>query len=88
MVQINLTVNNSSGLHARPAALFVKTASSFKSKVTVTGNNKSADGKNIMAILALGAKKGTPISLAADGVDEAQCIKALKELVESNFGEK
>jgi phosphocarrier protein HPr len=64
-------------LHARPAALFVKTALRFRSRVTVAVDGKSADAKSILAVLALGATGGTALRLAAAGEDEAEALEAL-----------
>jgi phosphocarrier protein HPr len=73
-------------LHARPAALFVKTAMRFRSRLTVAVNGKSADAKSILAVLALGAAGGTTLRLAATGEDEAEALEALagcvRDLVE------
>jgi phosphotransferase system HPr (HPr) family protein len=73
-------------LHARPAALFVKTALRFHSRLTVAVAGKSADAKSILAVLALGAVGGTTLHLAADGDDGPQAVEALvgcvRDLVE------
>jgi len=87
MTEITVTLNNPTGLHARPAALFVQKASSFKSKVAITANSKSGDGKSILQIMAMGLGQGTTLTIRADGPDEGECLAALKALVESNFGE-
>lgn len=87
MTEITLTLTNAAGLHARPGALFVQKAATFKSKVTISGKGKSGDGKSIMQIMKLGLGQGTEITISADGPDEAECIAALKALLESNFGE-
>lgn len=87
MVKENIVVRNSSGLHARPAANFVKTANAFKASVKVFYAGREADAKSILEVLSLGAGKGATISLKADGEDAALAIKALKELAEGGFHE-
>lgn len=83
-------INNPSGLHARPAAVFCKAASGFESKVTVRKNVEGAeprDAKSILMLMALGLGSGTEIEIAADGSDEQAAVDALVELVESGCGE-
>lgn len=90
MQNIRLTVNHAVGLHARPAAQFVQTASEFESEITVANKTKESDpvnAKSILSILTLGVHQGHEIEITADGSDEEQALKALEELIESNFGE-
>ena len=84
------TINNPSGLHARPAAVFSKTASDFESKVTVRKNEEGTearDAKSVLMLMALGLGAGTEVEIAAEGVDEQAAVDALVELVESGCGE-
>lgn len=87
MNRIIVTLNNSTGLHARPATLVVKEANKFKSKITIKKGEKSSDSKRIMEVLALDAQKGDTLEIIADGPDETEALKALKELIENNFNE-
>ncbi|GAB6877054.1 HPr family phosphocarrier protein [Thermaerobacter litoralis] len=87
MAEITVTLNHPTGLHARPAALFVQTASRFRSQIEVQANGKTVNAKSMMAILSLGARQGTALTLRAEGEDAEAALAALKELVESNFGE-
>jgi methionyl-tRNA formyltransferase len=87
MHQVTLVVKHKAGLHARPAALFVGKAKQFKSKILVAKGDVEIDAKSILKILALGVNQGTVITIKAEGVDDEQAVKALQELVESNFGE-
>jgi phosphotransferase system HPr (HPr) family protein len=87
MQELNITIRNKVGLHARPAALFVKAAKGFKSKILVSKDNRVADAKSILNVLTLGAGQGANVTLRAEGEDEALAIEALKDLIESNFGE-
>jgi phosphotransferase system HPr (HPr) family protein len=64
-------------LHARPAADFVRTAMGFSSKLTVASGEREADAKSLLAILALGAKRGTTLRLTADGDDAGAALGAL-----------
>jgi phosphocarrier protein HPr len=64
-------------LHARPAAEFVRTAMGFSSKLTVASGEREADAKSLLAILALGAKRGTTLRLTADGDDAGAALDAL-----------
>jgi phosphocarrier protein len=85
MQQRRIVLTSGSGLHARPAAQFVQTATGFQSTVTVEANGKTVNAKSIMQILSLGAKGGTEIVIAAEGSDEAECISALSELLHSGL---
>ncbi len=87
MSEINVIITNPTGLHARPAAMFVQKAASFKSKVRVRGNGKEADAKSILAIMGMGLAKDSEITLVAEGEDHEECLAALKNLIETNFGE-
>ncbi len=87
MTEIEITVKHPTGLHARPAALFVQAAKLFTSKITINHDGKTADAKSIMGIMSLGIKCETMIKVAADGPDEAAAADKLKSIVESNFAE-
>ena len=87
---IRLTIMNPSGLHARPAALFVRTAGSFGAQIRLSNTSRGtgpSDAKSILAVLALGVSSGHEIELTADGDDADAAINALRELVESGIGE-
>jgi phosphotransferase system HPr (HPr) family protein len=68
-------------LHARPAADFVRAALKFKSRVTVAANGREADAKSLLAVLALGAKRGTTLRLSAEGDDAGAALDALSGCV-------
>ena len=80
-------IRNRLGLHARAAARFVHTANGFRSRVTVTRDSRTMDGKSILGILLLAASQGTWLELQADGEDAAAALDALSLLVERGFGE-
>jgi phosphocarrier protein HPr len=88
MPEIKLKINNKVGLHARPAALFVQTASKYKSTITVINGNCEANAKSILNILTLGVEQGTIIDVIAEGKDAQQALQELTKLVDDNFGEK
>ncbi|WIW70578.1 MULTISPECIES: HPr family phosphocarrier protein [Anaerosinus] len=78
---------NETGIHARPASMFVQAAAKFKSKITVTAKGKTVDAKSILMIMGMGLTKGTELTIKAEGADAEDAVKALVELVESKFGE-
>lgn len=83
----SITIQNKSGLHARPASLFVQAANRFKSKIEITAKGKTIDAKSILMIMSMGLTKGTEIELTAKGEDEGEALQALISLIETNFGE-
>lgn len=85
MTEVTLTVANETGLHSRPADLFVRTAKLYGSSITVHKGEKSADAKNIIKVILLNVGQGTEIRIEAEGSDEEQAIEDLRKLVESNF---
>lgn len=87
MKKIEIELKNETGLHARPASLFVKTASDFISHITLTKGDRTCDAKSIMGVLSLGVMKGDKLVIEADGSDENDALEAIKSLVENNFGE-
>ncbi|WP_099187854.1 HPr family phosphocarrier protein [Tepidibacter mesophilus] len=82
-----VTIKNESGIHARPAALLVKKASEFESKVEIDFNGKKVNAKSIMGIMSLGASKGSEITVITEGSDEDKAANEVAELIESGFGE-
>ena len=87
MITKTLTVQNKLGIHARPAAQFVRVASRFQADVTVENDEESVDGKSIMGLKMLAVGWGAEIKVTADGPDESETIAALEELVNGKFGE-
>jgi phosphotransferase system HPr (HPr) family protein len=85
MVERKLTVTNEVGLHARPASVFVETASCYQSEIQIISSNGPANAKSILGVLALGVTKGTEISIVADGPDEEEAITELCRLIEEDF---
>jgi phosphocarrier protein len=79
-------IRNQLGLHARACALFVKTAARFRSQVFVSRDDLEVNGKSIMGVMMLAAEEGSMIKVRAEGVDEADAVAALRELVDGRFG--
>ena len=92
MQTITVKVINEVGLHARPAAEFVKTAAQFKSKILVRNLARPSaapvDAKSILSVLVLGVEKGHEIELTSEGEDEVQAVQSLRELIETDFAGK
>jgi phosphocarrier protein len=87
-LSLDVVVENSLGLHARPAALLVRTASQFGCEVTIGRDGHVSDGKSIIAVLMLGAGPGATLSLTARGDDADEALRALEGLFRSKFGEE
>ena len=87
MVEKDVIISNKLGIHARPAALFVKTAAKFSSSVIVIKNGQSINGKSIMSVMALAAEPGSEITIQTDGDDEQDALNQLVKLIENKFEE-
>ena len=88
MVERMVTIRNRAGMHARPAALLVKTASEFESRIYIEKDSERVNGKSIMGVITLGATYNTPLKLIAEGPDETQALDALEKLFENRFEEE
>lgn len=86
-IRRKVVIVNRKGLHARPAASFVKLASTFESKIRIKGDDKNVDGKSIMGVMMLAAAKGAQIEIQAHGADETLAIESLTDLVSKGFRE-
>jgi phosphotransferase system HPr (HPr) family protein len=83
-------VQHKVGLHARPAAMFVKIANKYTSNITVENlcsQTGPVNAKSILGILSSGVEMNHQIQITAEGEDEDEALKALCELIETNFGE-
>lgn len=87
MIEQMVTIKNRAGIHARPAALLVQTASRFKSKIFIEKDGDRINGKSIMGIITLGAGYDTSLKLIVEGEDEQAALDALIALFESKFEE-
>lgn len=87
MLERELTITNKNGMHARPAAQFVKLASQFKSEIWVEKDDEQVNGKSIMGLMMLAAAKGEKIKVSVQGTDAEAAMSALEGLVTSGFGD-
>ena len=89
MVERHVVITNRLGLHARAAALLVRTANAFQSAIRLERVDKTAaaDAKSILSVLMLAASRGTELRVTAEGADEEQAINELCGLFSSGFGE-
>ena len=83
----DLTIMNRFGIHARPAALFVKTANNFQSEIMVEKDGLKVSGKSIIGLLTLEGYQGAAIRITALGADAAEALLALEDLVQKKFFE-
>ena len=81
-----VTLGSKSGLHARPAAVFVQNAKEFRSQITLSKNEKTANGKSILSVMTLGAEQGDEVVLKVDGEDAELAIDKLTSLLERDLG--
>ena len=82
-----LTLANPTGLHARPASLFVQTAAGYQANIQASGRGKETDAASIFGVMSLGLRQGDTLTLRASGKDAEAAIEALSELVRVNFYE-
>ena len=87
MTERIVTIRNRAGMHARPAALLVKTASAFKAQIFIEKDGERINGKSIMGVITLGATYNSQLTVIADGPDEAAALDALERLFENRFEE-
>jgi len=80
-------VPNPQGIHARPAMLIAKTASAFKSEVTIRHNEACVNAKSTLSVLTLVAQKGANLTVEARGEDAAEAVSAMVALVRQGFDE-
>jgi phosphocarrier protein len=83
-----LIVSNKLGLHARPAAMFVRVANRFSSDIIVEKDGEEINGKSIMGLMLLAAGCGSRLRVTATGSDAAELVQALEELIARKFDEE
>lgn len=88
MLKKEFTIINKLGIHARPAAQFVKTANRFQSDLMVEKDGEEVDGKSIMGLMMLAAGHGSVILVSAEGPDEEAALSAIEELIARKFDEE
>jgi len=88
MTERIVTIRNRAGMHARPAALLVKTASAYAAQVYIEKDGERVNGKSIMGVITLGATYNSQLKVIADGPDEAAALDAMERLFENRFEEE
>ncbi len=81
----DIIVKNKTGLHARPAAIFVQLANKFESDITIIKGKQEVSGKSIMGILMLAAEKGSKITILAEGSDAEEAVRELSAILLSDI---
>ena len=90
METLEITIVNKVGLHARPAAAFVRKAQGFKSIVNIENHTKKTEAvnaKSFVKLLSIAVDRDNVVRITAEGEDELQAVQCLKELIDDNFGE-
>ena len=88
LVSKDVLVNNETGLHARPAALFVQRANEFESEISIELDDNKANAKSIIGVMSLGVYGGETVTLTAEGKDSEEAIEDLKVLLEEEMIEE
>ena len=88
MIEKEFIIKNETGLHARSAAMLIKTAGSFMSDVSIIRDDKTGNAKSLLSVLALGIFKGTRIKIQVSGPDEVAALYKIGKLIENNFSEE
>jgi phosphocarrier protein len=86
--EASVTVTNTPGIHARPAALMVQEASRFAAEITIATEHLTVNGKSIMGVMMLAAETGTVLTVRAEGDDAREAVESLVSLIASGFKEK
>jgi len=81
------TILNRLGIHARPAAMFAKTASRFDADIVVEKDGNKVSGKSIMGLMTLEASQGSKIKVTVEGSDAEEMLREIQALIESKFDE-
>lgn len=87
MLTREFTITNKLGLHARPAAMFVKVSSAHQSEIWVEKDDEQVNGKSIMGLMMLAAGFGSKLTVTAEGVDAEEAMKQIEALIASGFSE-
>lgn len=86
-IEKEITIINRLGLHARPAAMFVRIASRFRSEVWVEKEGERINGKSIMGLMMLAAGQGSKLTIHCEGADADKVMEELEELIRKKFNE-
>src|SRR6516225_10784054 len=87
-VQKEVTILNKLGLHARPAAMFVRIANKHKADIWVEKDGEQVNGKSIMGLMMLAAGQGTKLLISAEGSDADKAVQELESLIQGKFNEE
>jgi len=87
MIEKTIEVVNKLGVHARPSAMLVKTATRFRSEFHIEKEGMKVNGKSIMGVMMLAAECGSELNLIIDGPDEEYLLKEIEKLFKEKFGE-
>lgn len=87
MREQTIAIANKIGLHARPAALLVKTAAAFKSEVALIKGGKNVNAKSMLAVMSAGVKAGDTVTIQVTGEDEEQALEAVVTLIQNGLNE-
>jgi PTS hybrid protein len=85
--EVTVTLTNEIGLHARPAATVAKAMTGFDAAVTVHFGESTADGRSVLALMALGARGGDEVRVTATGPQADDALRTFEEMAANNFGE-
>ena len=85
MQQFSYVITDEIGIHARPAGMLVKEAKNFKSKITLSGKEKTADATKLMAVMSMGIKCGDTVEVSIEGEDEAAAAAAIETFFKENL---
>jgi len=86
-IEKDITVVNRLGLHARPAAMFVRISSRFRAEIWVSKEGEEVNGKSIMGLMMLAAGQGSKLHIRAEGADADKAVEELETLINSRFNE-
>jgi phosphocarrier protein len=87
MITKEIIIQNTVGLHARPATFFIQKANSFKSSIWIEKNERRANAKSLLGVLSLGIIKGDSIKILADGEDDENAVDGLVNLILTGFND-
>ena len=87
MIRREVTIQNTIGLHARPATFFIQKANTYKCSIWVEKDERKVNAKSLLGVLSLGIVKDMTVTLVADGADEEEALEGLATLVATGFQE-
>lgn len=87
VVKQQVIVTNKTGLHARPASIFVEMAKKYDAEIKVVKDSQEVNAKSILGLMSLGIGQNTELTIQAKGADASQAVDALVGLIEDKFGE-